>query len=83
MATTANTKAPAPRNRMMHINVRRPVGSQEDSMYVAVNGKTWQVRFNTPMMVPEVVYYTIKQSLRAENARDVYVEKLMGTNQIR
>ena len=73
---TVNKKTEVAKTKMMHINVRRPVGSQEDGIYVGVNGKTWFVRYNTPMMVPEPVYYHLKQSMRAETARDAFIEHL-------
>ena len=69
---TANTN----KNRMMHINVRRPDGCKEDAVYVGVNGKTWLVRYNEDVYVPEVVYYHLQQKFKAERARDAKIEML-------
>lgn len=62
--------------RMMHIRVNRPHGSKEDAMYIGVNGKTWLVRYDEDVYVPETVYYHIMQSLRAEKTRDAHIERL-------
>lgn len=79
MAKTEEAKAPERIGpRMMHIRINRPHGSQEDSMYIGMNGKTWQLRYNTDVYVPEDVYYLIQQSLKAERAREAYIERLNG-----
>lgn len=58
------------------INVRKPLGTQEDAKFVSVNGKNWIIKYNTDVLVPEEVYYVLRDAARAENTRDMYIERM-------
>ncbi len=62
--------------RKFWINVRKPMGTQEDGRFVSVNGKNWMIKYNTDVLVPEEVYYVLRDAARAEADRDLYVERL-------
>ena len=62
--------------RKFWINVRKPMGTQEDGRFVSVNGKNWMIKYNMDVLVPEEVYYVLRDAARAEANRDLYIERL-------
>lgn len=62
--------------RKFWINVRKPMGTQEDGRFVSVNGKNWMIKYNMDVLVPEEVYYVLRDAARAEADRDLYIERL-------
>ena len=69
-------QAPKPKNNLVHIRLNRPHGSKEDGKYVAVNGKSWLVKYDEDVYLPEPIVYALKQSLKAERHRDYVLSQL-------
>ena len=67
---------PKPKNNLVHIRLNRPHGSKEDGKYVAVNGKSWLIKYDEDVYLPEPIVYALKQSLKAERRRDYVLSQL-------
>ena len=76
VAQTAEPEVTQPKNNLVHIRLNRPHGSKEDGKYVAVNGKSWLIKYDEDVYLPEPIVYALKQSLKAERHRDYVLSQL-------
>ena len=61
---------------MKKIILPRATAGEDKSVYVGVNGKTWQVPKGKPVDVPECVYERLMIMLDAQTADEDYREEV-------
>ena len=66
MAT--NTKTAENKNNWVTIQMFRDSGKYKDDVFVAINGRRWQIKRGVPVQVPPEVARILEQSMRQDAA---------------
>jgi hypothetical protein len=65
-------------NALVTVKVPRLPGSENQSMFVGVNGKTWLIQRGKAVKVPKYVALVIQESIDAREAADEKLEKIVS-----
>lgn len=58
--------------------IRRPEGVKDTACTITLNGKNYQILYNTEVMVPRCVALIVEESERNEKIAEENVARLMG-----
>lgn len=67
-------------NEKVPVFIRRPEGVKDNSCTITLNGKNYQILYNTEVMVPRCVALIVEESERNERIAEENVQRLMGTD---
>ena len=67
-------------NEKVPVFIRRPEGVRDNSCTITLNGKNYQILYNTEVMVPRCVALIVEESERNEQIAAENVQRLMGTD---
>lgn len=65
-------------NEKVPVFIRRPEGVRDNSCTITLNGKNYQILYNTEVMVPRCVALIVEESERNEQIAAENVQRLMG-----
>lgn len=65
-------------NEKVPVFIRRPEGVKDNSCTITLNGKNYQILYNTEVMVPRCVALIAEESERNERIAEENVQRLMG-----
>lgn len=65
-------------NEKVPVFIRRPEGVKDNSCTITLNGKNYQILYNTEVMVPRCVALIVEESERNERIAEENVQRLMG-----
>ncbi len=67
-------------NEKVPVFIRRPEGVKDNSCTITLNGRNYQILYNTEVMVPRCVALIAEESERNERIAEENVQRLMGTD---
>lgn len=67
-------------NEKVAVFIRRPEGVKDNACTITLNGKNYQVLYNTEVMVPRCVALIAEESERNTLIAEENVQRLMGTD---
>lgn len=65
-------------NEKVPVFIRRPEGVKDNSCTITLNGKNFQILYNTEVMVPRCIALIVEESERNERIAEENVQRLMG-----
>lgn len=65
-------------NEKVPVFIRRPEGVKDNSCTITLNGKNYQILYNTEVMAPRCVALIVEESERNERIAEENVQRLMG-----
>lgn len=65
-------------NEKVPVFIRRPEGVKDNSCTITLNGKNYQILYNTEVMVPRCVALIAEEAERNERIAEENVQRLMG-----
>ena len=78
-AAPAPTGAAAREENLVPIRLFRDGDKYKDDVFVAVNGRSWQIRRGETVMVPDYVAEVLEQSMAQDNATANLIERESST----
>ena len=81
MAKTEQTKteAPTPYDPMKDyrtVTLPRATGKEEDTVFVSINGKGYNIKKGVPVRVPRPVYEILRESERQKDRQAAYEKRM-------
>ena len=65
-------------NEKVPVFIRRPEGVKDNSCTITLNGKNFQILYNTEVMVRRCIALIVEESERNERIAEENVQRLMG-----
>lgn len=67
-------------NEKVPVFIRRPEGVRDNSCTVTLNGKNYQILYDTEVMVPRCVALIVEESERNSRLADENIQRLLGAD---
>lgn len=61
---------------LVTVTLPRATGKEEDTVFVALNGKGYTIRRGVPVRVPRAIYNILAESRRQQERQAAYEEKM-------
>lgn len=72
----AKTAEPVKVHDLVTVTLPRATGKEEDTVFVALNGKGYTIRRGVPVRVPRAIYNILVESRRQQERQAAYEEKM-------
>lgn len=72
----ANSKPADRMKELVTVTLPRATGREEDTLFVGLNGKGYNIKKGVPVRVPRPVYEILVESRRQDERRAAYSDKL-------
>lgn len=77
----AKTAEPVKAPDLMTVTLPRATGKEEDSLFVALNGKGYTIKRGVPVRVPRAIYNIIAESRRQQERQAAFEEQMQALAQ--
>lgn len=77
----AKTAEPVKAPDLMTVTMPRATGKEEDSLFVALNGKGYTIKRGVPVRVPRAIYNIIAESRRQQERQAAFEEQMQALAQ--